>query len=134
MFLNFFYARTNKPNIHNNTGISSFKNGLKDLFSLTGFFVESKVIEGSHKGKNNFFFFYLGALFLKMYIFEIVTFFFSLSGYPINSIFSGIFSVAFIRFMSFMKYFSSSTIRILMMLFRVVTYCEKLSPINMHDT
>ena len=46
------------PNIYNNIigGISSFQNGLNDLFSSTGFYFKSKVIEGSHKGKNNMFF------------------------------------------------------------------------------
>ena len=60
------------------------KNGLKDFFSSTGFYLKSKVIEGSHKGKNTFFNFW--ALLLKMYIFETVIFFLP-SGYPINSIF-----------------------------------------------
>ena len=47
----------NKPNIHNNIigSISSFQNGLNNLFSSTGFYFESKVIEGSHEGKNNVF-------------------------------------------------------------------------------
>ena len=42
----------NKPNIHNNVigGISSFQNEFNDLFSSTGFYFKSKVIEGSHKG------------------------------------------------------------------------------------
>ena len=42
----------NKPNIHNNVigGISSFQNEFNDLFSATGFYLKSKVIEGSHKG------------------------------------------------------------------------------------
>ena len=47
--------------------MSSFQNGLNDLFSSTGFYFESKVIEGSHKEKNMFFNFW--AL-LKMGIFE----------------------------------------------------------------
>ena len=65
----------NKLNIHNNiiSGISSFQNGLNDLFSSTGFYFKSKVIEVSHKGKNNIFNFW--TLFPKMYIFEVVTFF-----------------------------------------------------------
>ena len=42
----------NKINIHNNIGnISSFQNGLNDIFSSAGFCFNSKVIEGSHKGK-----------------------------------------------------------------------------------
>ena len=53
--------------------ISSFQNGINDLFSSTGFYLKSKVIEGSQKGRNTFFNFW--AFLLKMYIFEIVTFF-----------------------------------------------------------
>ena len=30
--------------------ISSFQNGLDDLLNSTGFYLKSKVIEGSHKG------------------------------------------------------------------------------------
>ena len=45
----FFYPKINKSNIHNNiTDISSFQNGLNDLFTSTGFYLKSKVIEGSH--------------------------------------------------------------------------------------
>ena len=52
----FFYPRINKPNMHNNiTGISSFQNGFNDLFSSTGFYFKSQVIEGSHEGKKMFF-------------------------------------------------------------------------------
>ena len=48
-----FYPKMNKPNKHNNVigGISSFQNGLNNLFSSTGFYSKIKVIEGSHKGK-----------------------------------------------------------------------------------
>ena len=53
--------------------ISSFQNRLNNLFSSTGFYLKSKVIEYSHKGKNMFFNFW--ALLLKMYIFAVVTFF-----------------------------------------------------------
>ena len=48
-----FYPRINKPNIHINNGISSFQNGLNDPNS-TGFYFNSKVTEGSHKGENVF--------------------------------------------------------------------------------
>ena len=42
--------------MHNNIiDISSFQNGLNDLFSSIGFYLESKVIEGSLKEKNTFF-------------------------------------------------------------------------------
>ena len=47
-----FYPRIIKANIHNFfIEISNFQNGLNDLFSLTGLYFKSKVIEGSHKGK-----------------------------------------------------------------------------------
>ena len=50
---NYFYSEINKRNIYNNTiDISSFQNGLNNLFSKTGFYLKSKVIEGSHKAKN----------------------------------------------------------------------------------
>ena len=66
---NFFYPEINKPNIHNNIiDISSFQNGLKDLFSSTGLYLKSKVV-----GENMFFNFWTPLL--KMYIFEVVTFF-----------------------------------------------------------
>ena len=85
---NFFYLRINKPNIHNNIiGISSFETGINDLFSLTGFYFKSKVIEGSHKGKNMFFNFW--ALLLKMYIFEVVTLFSRLVVIQTTQCFSG---------------------------------------------
>ena len=65
MFFEFFYPRINKSNIcHNIIGISNFQNALNDLFSSTGFYFKSKVIEGSLKGKNMFFNFW--TLLLKM--------------------------------------------------------------------
>ena len=71
---NFFYPEINQPNMHKNIiDISSFQNGINDLFSSTGFYLKSKVIEGSQKGRNTFFNFW--AFLLKMYIFEIATFF-----------------------------------------------------------
>ena len=46
----------NKPNIYNNIiSISSFQNGLNDLINSTGFYFKIKVMEGSHKEKNNVF-------------------------------------------------------------------------------
>ena len=53
--------------------ILSLQIGLNDLFSSNGFYLESKIIEGNRKGKNIFFNFW--RLLLKMYIFEVVTFF-----------------------------------------------------------
>ena len=42
----------NKSCIHRkNTDISGFQNGLNYAFSLTGFFVICKIVEGSHKMK-----------------------------------------------------------------------------------
>ena len=71
---NFFYLRINKPNMQNKIiVISSFQTGFSDLFSSTGFYFKSKVIEGSHNRKNMFLNFW--ALFLKIYIFQVVTFF-----------------------------------------------------------
>ena len=32
-------------------GITSFQNGLNDLFNASGFYFKSKVIEGSHRGE-----------------------------------------------------------------------------------
>ena len=58
--------------MHNNgIAILSFKNGLTNLFSLTGFYFKSKIVEGSHKGKICFLIF--GNFFLKC---EVVTFFY----------------------------------------------------------
>ena len=51
----------NKLNIHNNS-------------NSTGFYFKGKIIEGSCKVKSNRFFDFLAFL-LKMYIFEVVTFF-----------------------------------------------------------
>ena len=45
-----FYQRMNKTNIDIGN-ISSFQNGLNDILSSTGFYFNSKVIEGSHKRK-----------------------------------------------------------------------------------
>ena len=50
--------------MHNNgIAILSFKNGLTNLFSSTGFYFKSKIVEGSHKGKICFLIF--GNFFLK---------------------------------------------------------------------
>ena len=60
--------------MHNNIiDMSSFENGLNDLFSSNGFYVKIKVSERTNQGKNKFFNFW--ALLLKMYIFEMVTIF-----------------------------------------------------------
>ena len=127
---NLFYPEINKPNIHNNIiDISSFQNGLDDLFSSTGFYLKSKVIEGSHKGKNMFFNFW--ALLLKMYIFEVVTFFSCLVVIQSTQFFS---VSTFYKIHVFDEPFFLLTIRMLMItkLFRVVTCCKQLSPMYMH--
>ena len=69
-----FYPKTNEANMHNNIiDISSFQIGLTNLFSSTGCYFKSKVMEGSHKEKNMIFNFW--ALLVKIYIFEVLTFF-----------------------------------------------------------
>ena len=84
----FFYPEVNKPNIHNNIiDISDFQNWVNVLFSSTGFYLKSKVIEGSHKVKSIFFNFW--APLLKMYIFEVVTFFSGLVFIQWTQFFSG---------------------------------------------
>ena len=67
--------------------ITKFTKWDLELFISTGFQFQSKVMEGSHKGKNMFVKKNYWALLLKMYHFRIWDIFFSLSGYPINSIF-----------------------------------------------
>ena len=133
IFFKLFCPIIKKPNIHNNiAGISSFQNGLNNLCSSNGFYFRSKVIEGSHKGKNMFFNFW--ALLLKMCIFEVVTFFFRLvAGYPINSIFQWQYVIYKIHV--FDEAFFLLTIRMPMVtkLFRVVTCWEELLLMNMHD-
>ena len=106
--------------------------GFNDIFSTTGFYFKSKVIEGSHKGKICFFTFW--ALLFKMQIFEVVTFCSSSTGDPVNSIFQ--WQYAFIRFIFFYKAFFLLTVRMPMVtkLVRVVTCWEKLSTINLHET
>ena len=85
---NFFYPEINKPNIDNKIiGISSFRNGLNELFSSTGFYLKSKVIEVSQKRENIFFYFWV--LCLKMYIFDVVTFFSCLVFIQSTQFFSG---------------------------------------------
>ena len=94
---NFFYLKINKSNRHNNTiDISSFQNGLDNLFSTTGFYFKSKILEGSHKGKICFSIF--GHFFSKCTLLKLWLFFFFLpSGYPMNVILQG--QYIFIRFM-----------------------------------
>ena len=60
--------------------------GLTTTLSLACFYIKSKIIKGGEK----ICFFNFWAVFLKMYIFQVVTLiFFSPSAYSINSIFSG---------------------------------------------
>ena len=88
MFLTFFYPRMNKPNIHSNIiVISSFQNGLNDLFSSTGFSFGAKLYKAVIRGIHVFFNFC--TLFLKIYIFEVVTFFSCLVLIQSTQFFSG---------------------------------------------
>ena len=71
----FFYLRINKLNVRNNIiDISSFQTGLKDLFRPTGFYFKSKVIEGSNKRKNIYFFIF-GHFFSKCTFAKLCCFF-----------------------------------------------------------
>ena len=131
-----FYQRMKKPNIRNNFGcISSFQNGLNNLFNSTGFCFKHKVMDGSHKGKNNVFFFtFFGTFFQNAHI----------SGWDIFLLFGKCLSNQLIFLVAVHIYkihifddvFFLLTVRIPMTTkpFRVVTFCEELSPINMHDT
>ena len=67
------------------SGISSFENRLSSPCSSNSFYFETKIMEGSQKLWNSFFFFY--ALFLKICSFKVVTFCLAYT-YPVNSIFS----------------------------------------------
>ena len=127
-----FFPERNKPNIHNNINdISSFQNGLNYIFNSTGFYLKSKVIEGSHKGKNAFFNFW--AILLKMYSFEVVTFFFAswLSNQLNFSVMVHIYTIRI-----FDETFFLLILRMTMItkLFRMVTCCKELSPIYIYMT
>ena len=68
--LDFFYSKINKPNIPNNIlDMSIFENGLINLFRSTDFYLKSKVIKGSHKGKIYFLIF--GHFFSKCTFFRL---------------------------------------------------------------
>ena len=124
----FFYLRINKLNVHNNTiSISSFQTGLKDLFRSTSFYFKSKVIEGSNKRKNIYFFIF-GYFFSKCTFGKLCCFFRLVD---IQSTQFVQWQYAFITFTFSMKHFSRMTM--VTKLFRLVTCCEELSPINTHD-
>ena len=115
-----FHSRMNKPNIYNNIiSISSFQNGHNDLIKSTCFYFKTKVMEGSHKGKNNVFFLSLGTFFQIVYFWSSELHF----------------SVA-VHIHVFDEPFFLLTIRTHMAtkLFMVVTCSKELSPINMYDT
>ena len=104
-------------------GLTSF---LAQLVSI----LRAKSWKGSHKGKNMFFNFWV--LLPKMYIFEVVTFFFCLVVVQSTQFFSGS------TYLSDPRFWWSTfplTIRMAMVtdLFRMVTCFQVLSPINMHD-
>ena len=75
-----------KPDIHNNIiyGISSFQNGLHDLLAQLVSILRAKSSKVVIRGKMVCFF-YFWALFFKMYIFEVLTFF-SSSSYQLNQL------------------------------------------------
>ena len=128
---NFLYPEINKANIHNNIiDISSFQNGLNDLYSSTGFYLKSKVIEGSHKGKKMFF--NILALLFKIYIFEVVTFF---SFVLVIQSTQFLVVVYIYKISVFDEAFFHLIIRMPMItkLFRVVTCCKELSLIYIND-
>ena len=128
---NFLYPEINKANIHNNIiDISSFQNGLNDLYSSTGFYLKSKVIEGSHKGKKMFF--NILALLFKIYIFEVVTFF---SFVVVIQSTQFLVVVYIYKISVFDEAFFHLIIRMPMItkLFRVVTCCKELSLIYIND-
>ena len=121
----------NKPNIRNNIiDIPSFQNGLNGLFSSTGFYLKSKVIEGSHKGKKMFF--NILALLFKIYIFEVVTFF---SFVVVIQSTQFLVVVYIYKISVFDEAFFHLIIRMPMItkFFRVVTCCKELSLIYIND-
>ena len=127
----FFYLEINQPNLQNNINdISSFQNGFNDLYSSTGFYLKSKVIEGSHKGKNMFF--NILALLFKIYIFEVVTFF---SFVVVIQSTQFLVVVYIYKISVFDEAFFHLIIRMPMItkLFRVVTCCKELSLIYIND-
>ena len=93
----------NKPNIHNNIDISSFQNGLNHSCNSTDFYIKNKIIEVAIKWKNNMIFNFW-VIFLKMYVIEVVTFFFAPSACPINSIFQ--WHCEFMRFIFWWRIYS----------------------------
>ena len=66
MFMKTFYPRMNKPNIQNDTGISVSEMGLTTLLAQLISILREKLMK------------------IMLYIFEVVTFFFSRSTYLIN--------------------------------------------------
>ena len=131
-----FYQRMKKPNIRNNFGcISSFQNGLNNLFNSTGFCFKHKVMDGSHKGKNNVFFFtFFGTFFQNAHISGCDIFL--LFGKCLSNQLIFLVAVHIYKIHIFDDVFFLLTVRIAMTTkpFRVVTFCEELSPINTHDT
>ena len=86
--------------------ISSFQNGLNNLFSSTSFYCKRKFIEGIVMRREKYVFFLISDPFFKIQIFKVVIFFSHLF-LPVTQstkFFSG---STFIRFMFLMKYFSS---------------------------
>ena len=71
---NFLSEKEQNKHDNNNIDISSFQNGLNNLFSSTGFYLKSKVIEGNYKGENMFFNFRGNSSQNFSYIFKVVKF------------------------------------------------------------
>ena len=120
---NLFYPEINKPNIHNNIiDISSFQNGLNDLFSSTGFYLRGK----------KYVFKFLDTSSQNAH-FEVVTFFFHALWLSNQLSFSVV--VDIYKICIFDEAFLLLTIRIpiITKFFRVVTCCKDLSPIYMHE-
>ena len=126
-YFQFFLSR-NKPNIHNKIiDISSFPNGLNNLFSSTGVYLKSKVIVGSHKGKICFLIFRRS--FQNVHFWGCDIFFLPI--YPNQLNFSVV--VHFIRFVSLMKHFPLNYQNAYgHQTFQGVTCCKEFWPLHMH--
>ena len=131
LFIFLFFLSRNRPNIHNNINdISSPQNVVNDYFSLTVFYLKSKVVEGSHKGKICFLIF--GQFFSKSTCLRLWHFF--LTQWLSNKLNFSV-AVHIYKIRVFDEAFFLLTIRMPMItkLFKVVTWCKELSPLYMHD-
>ena len=132
LFLFLFYPKINKANITiillifqvSKMDLTSF---LGQLVSMLRVKLKKVIIRGKYVFKFRSNSSQNSQTFLRLWHF------FSLRGYPFNSIFQ--WSYIFIRFSFLMKHFFLLTIRMAMItkLFRVVTCFKELSSIDMHD-